>query len=383
MKIRRMIALVLAFMITIGSPELLMAQENEVTTGQEIVLQNIEDIQTSKLTSDVTVLDFSLEDGEFLGSVGDINMYASPNSITQTIPGVISTENGIAYLNVGLSTNDILQVTLECPNNNNLDYDLYLYGYDNTGTLDMENVIVSSTLTTYQNNENGVLKTMDESLSFVNTASEYKTYAIVVYAASGYSDVDGFSLTISIDENEYYDTMEPNDSPYTATDLGTSSEVSIFDANLNVSNDVDWYCWKAPLTTGQIQFSTGNSNYEVKVYSVSQNGAMVLEESSNGRYALVPNSYYYIRVANIGTSFVSDSYYLLSDILNENLVTNIRLVFEGDMGDSLVEYNEGILERFKDRIKVGVFVETSNGYGISNMPVIVQWIGESGKVETF
>lgn len=381
MKIRRIAALLLAVVMTISSPELLKAQENEVSTENEMIFQNIEEVQNPKLATDVTLPDISLENGEFLGSLGEISTFASPNSITQTIPGIINEEDGLAYLNIGLSTNDILHATMECPNNSELDYDLYLYKYDEEGNL--TGPVAESRLATHQNTENGILKTVDESISYINTTSSYTTYALVVHAKVGCSDVDGFNLTISIDEGGYYDTIEPNDSPYAATDLGAASEVNVSGANLNVSNDIDWYCWKAPLTTGQIQFSTGNSNYEVKVYSVSQNGAMVLEDSSNGQYALVPNSYYYIRVANIGSNFVSSTYNLESEIVNADIVTNIRLVFEGDMGDALADYKEGKLERFDDWMKVGVFVETAGGYGIANMPVIVQWISESGEVVTF
>ena len=59
-------------------------------------------------------------------------------------------------------------------------------------------------------------------------------YALVVYATQGCSSVETFSLTVSIDEKGYYDSSEPNDSPFTAKSISTG--VKITGCNLNVSN---------------------------------------------------------------------------------------------------------------------------------------------------
>lgn len=63
-------------------------------------------------------------------------------------------------------------------------------------------------------------------------------------ASSGCSATDSFSLTVSIDEEGYYDAAEPNDNPFNATTITTGQKVT--GNSLNVSNDQDWYVWQVP-----------------------------------------------------------------------------------------------------------------------------------------
>lgn len=369
----KMFALAIAGIMLITMPNCVEAQ----TLEKDSVTSISEPIKLEQES-----MGFELEDAEYLGEYPEsgISTCSSPNSVTVPIEGTIGTENGLAYVNVTLGPTQILQATLEGPQNEELDYDMYLYTYDDDGNLDA--AVSASKLTTCFNDENGVEKSVDEAISYINQTSSSKTYALLVHAKKGYSDTEKFTLTISLDEAGYYDSYEPNDNPFFATELESTLNFAV-GANLNVSNDKDWYTWEVPYTLGKFRLSVDNSYYKVSVYyATSDYGMKLIEPGNDGGYTLVSSYYYYLCVENAGEDFISDDYLLsVSEYGGNVTVSQLEMKFDGDMGWQQAAYSEGEKYRFQNSIKIGIFTHQA---GLTDQPVELIWqSGATGEVQVF
>lgn len=301
---------------------------------------------------------------------------SSPYSITDTISGTISSSGGMAYLDVTLAPGDIVQASLKSPNNADIDYDLYLYMYNSDGSL--SGPVALSCLKTYINGSAG---TVDEGLAYINSTSSTNSYALIVKSAVGYSLTEPFYLTISLDEQGYYDSNEPNDSPFTATELDSVTQLNITGANLNVSNDQDWYCWKMPGYAGRTIVNI-DQGYSAEIYVADDSGSMILVAPENdGKYNLKKDNWYYLRVFYSGNSFISNDYTLTT--FGDGIIP-FKLSyrkFHGDMGDAQVDYGKGVLDRFEEGFVLTFTVSDQNGFPINNQRVNVKWIsGADSKV---
>ena len=164
--------------------------------------------------------------------------YSSDKSVTQVFDGItLEAENDYVFLPITLAPGDIIQATLELPSNADIDYDLLLYEYDDA---ELGEEILQRGLTTYLNDYNGTVKTVDEGLSYINETVNSKDYALFVFASKGYSTTETAKLTVSLDENGYFDEFEPNDSPFDA--ISITEDVQMTGNTLNVSNDQDGKC---------------------------------------------------------------------------------------------------------------------------------------------
>ena len=370
MKVKKIAATVLAFGMFITGPGVVHAQSvsGDVTSGV-------------KLNTDWKKAEFSLKGAECLGEFqtsgsndNGIGLYASPNSITESLKFTIDKEGGLSYLAIGLAPTQIVQATLTAPDESLLDYDLYLYEMDGDGNLSRE--LAKSTLTPSLNNEDGSNKTVDEGISYINNSSAVIDCAIIVHASKGCSATEEFTLTLSLDEQGYYDGNEPNDSPYYATQLPNDREISFEGSNLNVSNDRDWYMWKTPDSTGLYEVSVNWPDYKVKVYRAQSDGSMKLETPTRyGSYALVSKSYYYFCVSNNRPHFSSNDYKLNIKLDRDNIVTSIRYNVNGDWGTERANfYGDGSYYRFEKTLDIGIDVKDSNGFVLAEQPILVKWI---------
>lgn len=279
-------------------------------------------------------------------------------------------------MDVTLAPGNIIQAGLKSPNNAGIDYDLYLYMYNSDGSL--SGPVSLSCLTTYIN---GSVGTVDEGLAYINNTSTTNSYALIVKSAAGYSLTEEFILTLSLDEQGYYDSNEPNDSPFTATELNSTTQLNITDVNLNVSNDQDWYCWKMPSYAGRTIINI-DQGYSAEIYVANDSGGMILIAPENdGKYNLKKDNWYYLKVFNSGSSFVSNNYTLTT--FGDGIIpTNLRYRnFQGDMGDVQVDYGDGLMERFENSFAMSFTVSDQFGYPINNQRVNVKWIsGADSKV---
>ncbi len=384
-------AMILSLVMPIGDGAIVQAEENDIESLDVEFVDSLEGIAQESLqtvSADALLHDgglqqigsyeVSINDGEILGElqssrVDGISSYSSENSVTQSFTGTIETENGISYLLVTLAPGDILQATLSGPNNESINYDLLLYTYN--GGLDT--CVAGSTLATYMNtyyDEAGNIlakKSLEEGISYINSGDANQTYALIVYAAAGCSSTENFVLTLSIDEEGYYDASEPNDSPFSASTISTGTVIT--GCNLNVINDQDWFAWNVPSTI-EASFSLSNSNYCIEVYSAVGSAMKLVNPGRSGRYSL-NRGYYYIRVCNRNTSFISADYTLTVQPYGTT-PSKLMVSFNGDMGTAKAAYPEGYYHRFKNTLSPSVLVMDASGYPVPYVEVTMTWFGE-------
>lgn len=311
--------------------------------------------------------------GEFQsGRAEGISTYSSTNSITQTISGTIETEGGLSYLLVTLAPGEILQASLAGPNNPNINYDLQLFTY-NDGVL--ETYLTASTLETYMNTykSGNITKSVEDCVSYINTGDSSQEYALIVYSASGYSATETFDLTVSIDEQGYYDASEPNDSPFTAVTVNTGAIIT--GCNLNVSNDQDWFVWNVPSTINGVSLSLDNSDYTAEIYHANGLSMILDSPDSNGLYSLDTKAYY-IRVYNCNDTFISSDY-TLTFVPSGTKASTIKMTFSGDMESEKVAYPEGLHYRFKELLTPSVIILDNSGYPVTFQEVSLTWLSGS------
>ena len=326
--------------------------------------------------------------------------YSSANSVTQVFDGItLEAENDYVFLPLTLAPGDILQATLELPSNADIDYDLLLYEYDDA---ELGAEILQRGLTTYLNDYNGTKKTVDEGLSYINETVNNKSYALFVFASKGYSTTETAKLTVSLDENGYFDEFEPNDSPFDAVSI--TEDVQMTGNTLNVSNDQDWFVWKVPSSPKKASILMDNENYSVEMYVASGLSMVLQNPDSNGNYSL-DHTYYYIKVFNKSSDFVSGSYNLKIQTGTQttptptatptptvtptptptptptqtptSVVKNIKIAsFSSDTSPNKVNYGSGNFYRFKTTFTVTFKVTDANGDPVANEPVVCVW--ESG-----
>ena len=319
--------------------------------------------------------------------------YSSDKSVTQVFDDItLEAENDYVFLPITLAPGDIIQATLELPSNADIDYDLLLYEYDDA---ELGEEILQRGLTTYLNDYNGTKKTVDEGLSFINETVNNKDYALFVFASKGYSTTETAKLTVSLDENGYFDEFEPNDSPFDAVSI--TEDVQMTGNTLNVSNDQDWFVWKVPSSPKKASILMDNENYSVEMYVASGLSMVLQNPDSNGNYSL-EHTYYYIKVFNKSSDFVSGSYNLkiqpgtqstptptptatpkptptpTPTQTPEQVVRNIKIKsVTSDTSPNKVNYGSGNFYRFKNNFTVTFKVTDASGNPVPNEPVVCVW----------
>ena len=226
----------------------------------------------------------------------------------------IANEGEFAYYIVTLAPRQIVSATMACPQNPDLNYDLLLYEVDENGYLG--NILNASTTETYMNTySDGTVKTMDESLAYINNTAETKNYAVIVLATKGGSESDTFKLTLSMDEDGSYDIFEYNNSPYDAFELPelTVDGLRVSKLSLHTANDQDWFLLRN--TSSEISLASieperlDMQKYQIEVYT-ADGSKMKLARKSNGLYSIQPGVNY-IKVCADETGFTSSGYQLL------------------------------------------------------------------------
>ncbi len=298
---------------------------------------------------------------------------SSVNSITQDFSGTLVEQDDYMFLPLTLADGDIMQATLAGPNNADIDYDLLLYTYDNE---ELGELVAECGLTTYMNDYDGVSKSVEDAISYINNAGEARSFALFVYATTGFSTTEEFNLTVSLDEDGFFDSNEPNDNPFNATKI--TDDKGISGCNLNVSNDHDWFVWQVPESYSDgVEIKTSNPNYDVEVYTATGRSVVLKKPNSDGIYKLSPN-YHYLRVLNKSTDFVSSDYSLVftpySSGSTSQDVKSIKITsFNSDTSPNKVDYGQGSFYRFKYDFDVTVKVTDADGNPVSGQTVYCIW----------
>lgn len=336
------------------------------TNSKELVTEHSRIVEKEKM-SDVSIAN-SDELGKMQRTTNKMQR-SSANSVTETFTGVLEAEGDTTYLMLTLAPEEIIQATLAGPNDASINYDMLLYTVDDAGNLGT--CVAGCGLDTYMNEySDGETKSVEDALSYIHSGEGNQSYALFVVASSGCSATDPFSLTVSIDEEGYYDAAEPNDNPFNATTITTGQKVT--GNSLNVSNDQDWYVWQVPSTIYGVSMNLSETGYAAEIYYAIDDGAMVLvKPTSSGIYKL-GSGYYYIRVHNVSNNFVSSDY-TLSFQPYGNTASKINVAFNGDQGSSKVNYGAGSYYRAKSKISPTVTVLDSSGYPVVGQSVLLVW----------
>ena len=230
----------------------------------------------------VPMSSFNLDQGKELTAPNQGIAIMSADSVTNKYEGTIAAEGQFQYVTFALGENQIVQATLENPQNPALNYDLYLCTVSDTGDLE---IIASCTLGTYVDPQTG--KTLDDALSYIHTDATAGAYALLVMATQGSSATDKFYLTVSLDTAGSYDANEPNDNPFAATNAAIGSEIS---GSLNVANDQDWYIIQ---NADPGVFAAGAGDYKAEIYYATSGNTLALADlTSDGPYTLYQGPYY-------------------------------------------------------------------------------------------
>lgn len=305
-------------------------------------------------------------------------MARSDSGVIQ-LTGAIENEGQFAYYIVSLTPRQMISVTMACPQNPDLNYDLFLYEVDENGYLG--NILNASVTETYMNTySDGTVKTMDESLAYINNTAETKNYAVIVLATKGGSASDTFKLTLSMDEDGSYDIFEYNNSPYDAFELPelTVDGLRVSKLSLHTANDQDWFLLRN--TSSEISLASieperlDMQKYQIEVYT-ADGSKMKLARKSNGLYSIQPGVNY-IKVCADETGFTSSGYQLLITGLS-NSPSKVEYILNGDEGPTqFITYPQGRYFRFRNKLCPEVYVTSENGFPVPGYKVTLAW--ESG-----
>lgn len=209
----------------------------------------------------------------------------SEGSVTQQFTDYITTPDEQKYVQFDLAKGQIVNLSLQVPANNRLDYDLVLTSVAADGTA---TPIKDCILGTYVDPNTG--KSVDEGISYIHTQNNIGSYAVFVVSSAGSSTTESFTLTISLDIAGSYDTHETNDSPFEATVLPLSGKIAETTASLHVPNDQDWYA----VTTTKGVYKVKAGDYDAEVYYATTGNKMVrATRSKSGNYILGAGTYYF------------------------------------------------------------------------------------------
>lgn len=256
-------------------------ETNMLADLPDIAIPDIVTIHNEELQENSEIMP-DMNSATLMGDMTTARNSRSANNLTQQFTDVITAEGDYKYVEFSLAEGEIFNASLVCPNNANLNYDLVLMSIAEDGSL---TAIKASNLGTYIDPDTG--KTADEGISYIHNQATVGNFAIFVFATTGSSSTDSFTLTISLDLPNSYDSHETNDSPFEATSISSLST----NGSLHVMNDQDWYM----VSTTKGVYTVTAGNYQAEVYGVAERNRMVRALKTGSNYVL-GNATYFVRV---------------------------------------------------------------------------------------
>ncbi|MEY8495288.1 hypothetical protein AALC16_20055 [Lachnospiraceae bacterium 29-91] len=152
-----LIMLVCSSMTVLAEEEQTVPEENcgvnvQVVDDFEATVQEVdaeELVKSTCMSANTPEKEIHLEEGTKLEGSENANLTRSASGATQTVFGAIANEGEYAYSIISLNPNEAINVTLECPKNPALDYDLFLYEVNSEGYLG--SMLTGSSTETYMN----------------------------------------------------------------------------------------------------------------------------------------------------------------------------------------------------------------------------------------
>lgn len=354
----------MCFMTVLGFGSAFAAEENNV--GQQLEVAYGETVEVSRpeaqsssvdqmdgVDTGLTVDESDVAPNTSLKSTPSIiNMNTRSTSNEFSFTGTIGTQGQFAWVYpITLANGQIVQAMLECPNNANLDYDLYLYEFDAANQSIVGNALaISAYKTLFNTYPNGTSKTLEEAIGYVNTSGGVKSYALGVYAKTGSSTTDSFGLKVSLDypstneDGSIHWPYEINESQNAANVFGvlnTNSTVS--NGKINSLSDNDWFQINTPanfgtyaeyfnidVLTNEANSTTANTHCEFELYKTTDGQSMTLiPKNALGSYTVSSagvgsSGTYYLRIIPSST-FSSYTEYTLKTSHDELPATQLLI----------------------------------------------------------
>lgn len=248
-----------------------------------------------------SAIDISMSDGiqGSLVSTASENGIAVANVTTltattyQPVTTSITDANTYHWYSVPVPAGGIMHASLECPANANVNFALAVATIGSSGY--PETVLAACDLATAIDPSTG--GTLDESIAYINTGTTATNYALLVMLMSSDGTAAQYTLNLSTDISGSYGTAEPNENAFDSIPLtATSSNPLTISGSgmLNSPVDQDWY--EIQPTSDGIFAATAGS-YTAEIYTLTDNGGLVLaSRSPAGYYLLDAGQYYYVKV---------------------------------------------------------------------------------------
>ncbi len=291
--------------ISLDSKKLPIGEVEEITL--EEAMRQGESVATSQSVVEppdidkVKRADVKIVTGENVGGTSNEPGTASPQAlIDEEFQGANATPGSVeAYGYFILYPKEILQIGMECPNDKNLDYDLYLYECD-TSTGEIKNEVKNSTYTTYFNNDN---TTLDEGVDIINTSNAKKAYMLAVYSRNGGDINKPYTVYYSIDEQGSYNFGENDQNAKKPCAVLLPGQY-IEGIALNSKSDNDWFNLQVTVPNAYEYIDVrlkGDANDKIELYKEAENGTMKMQKiyPNGDQYRFMESetvSNYYIRV---------------------------------------------------------------------------------------
>lgn len=252
--------------------------------------------------------------------------------------GYLTGTNDYLLYPASLSAGQYLQVQLTLPDDNNIDYDLWLLdsSFSTIKTSDYYTV-TTSTMTS----------TLPESLGYI--ASSAETVYVCVYSVGGGSTTDAYTLDYVIGENNY-DSGEPDENTKELTGISFTNLNYTVNRTTCSPLDNDWYLFTVidDPTYNKVRFtinsssSTNGCSFEVYDNVVSGGyGMRRLAYGTDGETPLEPGTYY-IRIISDNTFSNYDSTDIPTYTLSVLPVSRVdKIEIYNYLNEHYVSYNQG------------------------------------------
>ncbi|MBN3525138.1 hypothetical protein [Paenibacillus apiarius] len=301
---------------------------------------------------------------------------------TATYSGVIPKEGEAVHLYpIYVKPGDILQVQLDPPLSQQLNYDLYLYEFDMaTGNL-ITTPIDYSVYGTYFNQYPNGMRTLSENVGAKNMTSSDKAYLVEVHAKQGGSINDPFYVTLATSTD--YDAFETDENAFRAYSFTVAPGGSSLN-NRSISSpiDNDWYVITVPenrnydVMNFSLDSASAAKGYKVEVYGVLANNQMKLLSTTDNNVPLGTGSYY-VRVYTTGQYDTSNYTLSIKPVLRADKIV-IKGYNSGGGPNDYPSYRYGRYFRIiNNTLTVNGVVATSDNYAVANAKVDVLWLNEN------
>lgn len=257
--------------------------------------QTDEPVYAPKPSDNFDCPSFSISD---LENAIDISTVAADNASIKassayqlyTTSAVMQSDSEYEIYTVRVKGGDIVQAELQVPENMNLNYDLFLYVYNQSAdTLTMVSGSVYGTDSNFTS----------ENVCAINNSNIERLYAIFVMTNGKPSTTDAYTLNVSIGGN--FDDAEPNDSAFFAVRIPTITTQTAVARNIGLHTpiDNDWFeAYFADISEfGGVEITGIPDSVIVEAYILSSNNVLTKTGSTEDSTVLpIKAGYNYFRV---------------------------------------------------------------------------------------